>query len=423
MDKYQHDIDQYINGKMTNAERHAFEKKMLNDPFLADAVEGAQQAESFSSDVHDLINAIDEQKNNKTRIAWWRMAAALVLLATSAYFVWNYLQEDKKEIETIAQAEPKKEIEQKQDSLQPIEKDLIAQNKTEAIKKGKPVLKEDENSEEKINPKDLAIATETQVVTIADEQEEIKTEKIKTEDEKKAVAAAAPIIEAKPTIRAEEINNAIKDELSKEGKARRSNFNSNTTKVSGKVTSAEDGSFIPGINVVEKGTTNATISKEDGSYELMLTTDNPVLVFSFIGMRTLEIPVGEREIIDAELGLDVTQLSEVVVTGYGGNKEETTSYEQARPIIGWSAYQQYLNDHVVYPSEAKEQNKEGRVIITFQVDVNGNLSDFEFVRKAGFGMDEALLKAIKEGPVWQSAKSNGLSIKEKATVRYRFRLK
>lgn len=421
MDRYQHDIERYIKGNMTNAEKHAFEKKMLSDPFLADAVEGAQQAENFSLEVNDLIKTIDKEKKNKRGFIWWQIAAAVLLVASSSYFVWNYLQENKKEIESIAQVESKNEIMQQRDTIQPMGKDLIAENKIETSKKDEPAIKVEEKPEEKVNVQAVDVTTDIQTGEIA--EAEIKTEPIVVADEK-TVVSAAPIAEAKPSLKAEDVRDKIQEEIKKESKAKRSSFVANTLKVSGTVTSAEDGSFIPGINVVEKGTANGTISKEDGSYELMLTTGNPILVFSFIGMRTLEIPVGEKNVIDAELSTDVTQLSEVVVTGYGGGAEkENTGYEQARPVDGWASYQQYLNEHVVYPAEAKAQQKEGRVTISFQVNTDASLSDFEIERSAGFGMDEALMDVIKKGPAWQPAKSNGLAIKGKATVRYRFRLK
>ncbi|MCZ8022984.1 MAG: TonB family protein [Cyclobacteriaceae bacterium] len=421
MDKYQHDIERYVNGSMTNAEKHAFEKKMLSDPFLAEAVEGAQQAENFSLEVNDLIKAIDTEKKNKRGFIWWQLAAAVLLVASSSYFVWNYLQEDKKEIESIAQVESKNEIIQQPDTIQSMGKDLIAENKIETSKKDEPAIKVEEKPEEKVNAQAVDVITHIQAGEIA--EAEIKTEPTVEADEK-AVVSAAPIAETKPSLKPEDLRDKIQEEIKKESKAKRSAFVANTVKVSGKVTSAEDGSFIPGINVVEKGTTNGTISKEDGSYELTLTTGNPILVFSFIGMRTLEIPVGERNVIDAELSTDVTQLSEVVVTGYGGGAEkENTGYEQARPVAGWAAYQHYLDKHIVYPEEAKQQQKEGRVTISFQVNTDGSLSDFEIMRSAGFGMDEALLEVIKKGPAWQPAKNNGLAIKGKATVRYRFRLK
>ncbi|MFO0505522.1 MAG: hypothetical protein ACK5X6_01565, partial [Chryseotalea sp.] len=168
MDKYQHDIERYVNGSMTNAEKHAFEKKMLSDPFLAEAVEGAQQAENFSLEVNDLIKAIDTEKKNKRGFIWWQLAAAVLLVASSSYLVWNYLQEDKKEIESIAQVESKNEIIQQPDTIQSMGKDLIAENKIETSKKDEPAIKVEEKPEEKVNAQAVDVITHIQAGEIAE---------------------------------------------------------------------------------------------------------------------------------------------------------------------------------------------------------------------------------------------------------------
>ncbi|MCU0337672.1 MAG: carboxypeptidase-like regulatory domain-containing protein [Sediminibacterium sp.] len=87
--------------------------------------------------------------------------------------------------------------------------------------------------------------------------------------------------------------------------------------VSGRVTSTEDGSALPGVNVVVKGTINGTVTDADGNYRLSVPSTQSAIVFSFIGLKTSEVVVGERTVIDVSLSLDVTQLSEVVVTGVG----------------------------------------------------------------------------------------------------------
>ena len=94
--------------------------------------------------------------------------------------------------------------------------------------------------------------------------------------------------------------------------------------ISGKVSSVEDGSALPGVNVVVKGTTNGTVTDADGKYSLSVPTSDASLVFSFIGLKTSEILVGERTVVDIQLGLDITQLSEVVVTAGGISRESRT---------------------------------------------------------------------------------------------------
>ncbi len=91
--------------------------------------------------------------------------------------------------------------------------------------------------------------------------------------------------------------------------------------VSGKVTSLEDGSPLPGVNVVIKGTTNGTVTDADGNYKLNLPSSGGALVFSFIGLQTQEVVVGDRTVVDVALSLDVQQLSEVVVTAQGIQRE------------------------------------------------------------------------------------------------------
>ena len=92
--------------------------------------------------------------------------------------------------------------------------------------------------------------------------------------------------------------------------------------VSGKVTSIEDGSTLPGVNVVLKGTTTGTVTDIDGNYKLSVPSDGGTLVFSFIGLATEEIAVGARSVIDVSMSPDVQQLSEVVVTAQGIQREK-----------------------------------------------------------------------------------------------------
>ena len=92
--------------------------------------------------------------------------------------------------------------------------------------------------------------------------------------------------------------------------------------ITGRVSSTEDGSALPGVNVVIKGTTNGSVTDADGKYSLTVPASGGSLVFSFIGLKTTEITVGERAVVDVSLGLDITQLSEIVVTAQGVEREQ-----------------------------------------------------------------------------------------------------
>lgn len=83
----------------------------------------------------------------------------------------------------------------------------------------------------------------------------------------------------------------------------------------------EKGQTLPGVNVIEKGTTNGTTTDVSGNFSLTVRNENSVLAFSFIGYVTQEIAVGNRTVFDVNLSPDVTALEEVVVIGYGEQKK------------------------------------------------------------------------------------------------------
>jgi iron complex outermembrane receptor protein len=78
---------------------------------------------------------------------------------------------------------------------------------------------------------------------------------------------------------------------------------------------------LPGVSVVVKGTTIGTTTDSDGVYSINVGSSDAVLVFSFIGFTTQEVPVQNRTVIDIAMAEDITQLNEVVVTGFGESKE------------------------------------------------------------------------------------------------------
>lgn len=87
--------------------------------------------------------------------------------------------------------------------------------------------------------------------------------------------------------------------------------------VSGRVTDAEDGSGLPGVNVVLQGTTSGTVTNVDGEYAITVPSDEGTLVFTFVGMSTQEVSITGRTEVNVSMSPDVSQLSEVVVTALG----------------------------------------------------------------------------------------------------------
>ncbi|WP_228488512.1 TonB-dependent receptor [Prolixibacter sp. SD074] len=90
----------------------------------------------------------------------------------------------------------------------------------------------------------------------------------------------------------------------------------------GKVTDTS-GSPVPGVTIIAKGTSHGTITDSDGNYTLKIKPDVKTLVFSFVGMKTREVNVGDNNVINVRLEEASIGLDEVVAIGYGVQKKES----------------------------------------------------------------------------------------------------
>ncbi|MDO4703080.1 TonB-dependent receptor [Tannerella sp.] len=96
-------------------------------------------------------------------------------------------------------------------------------------------------------------------------------------------------------------------------------------RITGTIVDSKDKSAMIGANIMEKGTSNGTITDVNGNFSLNATSANPVLVISSIGYRTLEVPVGTRSKLNLQMEEDTELLDEVVVVGYGTMKKRDLS--------------------------------------------------------------------------------------------------
>lgn len=106
--------------------------------------------------------------------------------------------------------------------------------------------------------------------------------------------------------------------------------------ISGKVVEGS-GAVLPGVSILEKGTTNGVITDADGNYRIKVSGSNSVLQFSFIGFTTREIIVGSQTMINITLEVESKNLDEVVVVGYGTMKKSDLTGSVSRTIISDNA--------------------------------------------------------------------------------------
>jgi TonB-dependent starch-binding outer membrane protein SusC len=150
---------------------------------------------------------------------------------------------------------------------------------------------------------------------------------------------------------------------------------SQTVQITGTVSSAEDGLALPGVNVTVKGTTIGAITDTNGRYTLSAPANAQALTFSFVGYRTIEIPIAGKTRIDAVLQQDIFNVEEVVVVAYGT--------QQKRDITGSvaSVNLDAIKDVPVQSFDQALQGKAAGVAITLP---NGVLNNPPVIRIRGY---------------------------------------
>ncbi|MAO17554.1 MAG: SusC/RagA family TonB-linked outer membrane protein [Muricauda sp.] len=134
------------------------------------------------------------------------------------------------------------------------------------------------------------------------------------------------------------------------------------------------GTPLPGTNVIVKGTTNGTQTDFDGNYSITAASD-ATLIFSYVGFKTIEIPVNGNSTMDVTMQEDAAALDEVVVTGYG-----TQTRGELTGSVGTVDVAEATKTPVVNAAEALQGRVSGVTITN-----NGQPGSAPVVRIRGFG--------------------------------------
>jgi TonB-linked SusC/RagA family outer membrane protein len=148
-----------------------------------------------------------------------------------------------------------------------------------------------------------------------------------------------------------------------------------TRTVTGKVTSADDGQGLPGVNVIVEGTTKGTATDAEGVYSISVGPNENNLVFSFVGYKPMTVSIQNQTTVDVTLEADITSLNEVVVIGYGTQQEKdlTSAISTVKPA-----------EIMKTPTGSAMQSLQGRVA-GVQIVSRGEPGESPTVRIRGVG--------------------------------------
>ncbi len=455
-------IQQYHDGTLNAEKMHWVEKHLLDDEFAADAFDGVSNMDNLSGILAELEQKIEQrvaQEDTKVipfRFKAWQIAASLSLLIVASYFIFNSFNpsqdtlalEEKSvqapteniqkntpsaadnvgvtEIQTFEESEPQERKEQAKAkeivldyNTTPVTKQIIEPREIVSIEMDDMIVEDAEIAE---------VITEEEVATVESKNEDNK------QLEKVLSGKAAGVEVSKEKVTDKRVKKRVRA-----NKAKGDNvafFDAKDIKtITGKVIDS-DGNALPGVNVIIKGTATGTATDIEGFFKLD-ARENNLLILSFIGLTTKEIKIDNSEMLNIVLENDQTALSEVVVTAIGVEREERSlayavtevemddkenTYQSAAPVNGTPAYKKYLQENTRYPTSAMTNNIEGKVKITFFIEPNGTLTNFQVKKSLGYGCDQEAIRLIKEGPKWSAAERDGGTFRQKASVTIRFKL-
>ncbi|MGC1243182.1 MAG: TonB family protein [Chryseosolibacter sp.] len=439
------DIERYLRGKLSSAEMHALEKEALNDPFLAEALEGVEQAgtDNFLYDLHRINRSVHKRARRRSRkhgtsIRMWGwtagIAATVLLTALAGFLVINILKEQ--EARQQAMQEPFRILPDRAEAdtiAIPLPREVSAAAPRKADRRAKTNdaarteaagtdVHERASQQDPPLPSEATAEAEQQEALIAlnenDKDEEIRNGQDRVQEAPVSIAATETSDVNMKAGAAKKETRVARHEAERLPAA---GSTPDPVVVKGKVTSA-DGASLPGVNVIIKGTNKGTVTDVDGNYELTVPALKSQLVFSFIGFESREIAVQDQGALNVQLNDDVASLSEVVVTGYSSEEEKSAPFTFAEPEGGRSDFRDYLNRAVKYPEEALRIKAEGRVIIRFTVEPSGETTGFEILKGVGHGCEQELIRAIQAGPSWKPSRKGAVAVRDTVKVRFNFQL-
>jgi TonB family protein len=434
----------YVNGTLNPEEQHQVEKYLLNHPFEAEAMEGYLENPDALRDLPNLKAKLQARTNPKQEqkiIPLWRKAlpyaAVFLLLIISSVLIINFFQQDESFTPLAIKSEEAIKFDMNESPANPpsplqaekiekeaenIPKATVEGNESESKQEIEVPIKIVEDAEriaqnEPISIEEDLIVSET-AVPYEDSFQELNKDSIMEK------VAGIEADQNKPSAARSKKANGLASSIAPTNDETDQADNRKVAvspRISGEVLDAETGEAIPGANVIVKGTSIATSTDLDGSFEIAAEL-NDVLIVNFIGMEQQEFVVSEETDNKIFLNADVAQLSEVVVTSVGQEKEEDNIYSGARPRIGFSDYRDYLKDNLRYPPKALKAGTEGRVRLKLSINASGNITEVEVLKELGDGCDEEAIRLIMEGPKWEPAKKGDTPVASSKKISVRFKI-
>ncbi len=390
----------YSEGKMSDQERNAFERRMQKDPFASDAAEGfsrvsrgeaEQDLQSAAGRIWDRIEGQSSRNRRNRRIVWYSAAAAFasLMIVTTIFFRLN-----DNGLERFETAPEMREAAREQSA--PLQGGGLEQKEpaNEVVMEQEEPLSEGEKEQEKVTGKG----------TKKQEKEEEHTKKVIAVDE-------------------------IEETVIKEDHAFAWEKMEEKAAV-GRYRATQQ-------QMVSPESTAKSVAAKPKTANNLQSPPEPIISGETPQQRVVVADALQDEApMEIALMPDEVSLDEVVVIGYGTSKNsqltasatakeadpsENLEYESAVPEKGLADFRSYIDTTLVYP-EPTETSKKEVVVLKFSIAPDGRPQNYRVIRAPdNKAFENEAIRVVSEGPAWQPATRNGQYSEEEIRLRIVFK--
>jgi TonB family protein len=412
------DIEKYHKGLLSPGEMNELEKAALDDPFLADALEGYKaSAENVSSDLSELKKKLEERVSEKKVISiapsgssfkWWKAAVAVVMLGGLGYFVFQISNGNKNN--EVATLEKKQNAPQKtppgdsgkfsespHDSASNLKSTPYAVPGEQEIGKAK-------TSKEKLTSKESP-QTETSKGNLAVEITKpaspgYKQEKDSIGVERSLEGIAPAAVEKRSAVADNNENRGIvtykkEDVLNN----RQANY------FNGRIKDANNNP-LPFANITNTRDNVGTYADAQGIFTLVSPDSVLNVQVRSVGFENstvqLKNSAASNEVVLQENKTAPDRVLSFQKPDTSRSRMANIKFEELEPADGWSNYNTYLANNINVPSDLKRENEaKGQVQVSFEVNQHGDPINIRVEKSLCAKCDEEAIRAVKQGPKWK----------------------
>jgi hypothetical protein len=408
------DIRRYRQGQMSRDEMHAFEKASVEDPFLADALEGYMEsdmslAEEHLTEIRERVNAKEAGKEKAIvvpmpakRFAMWRVAAMVIVIAGAGLLVYKTMDSgDGGTTPPIARVEEKAQPEQPSASTAGTDSNKTSQaspgtggyaQPTQGTTTSQGLATTDDGQKKfKVQPAEVstAKAENAEEIMLADRNDNITAAKTRAAEEKDWASKKAPA----PANTNYNFSNSYRN-----------------NEIRGRVI-APDNTPLVNANIRVENSNREILTDKAGNFTLDQSDSVVNAVVTSEGYARSQVQLRSNTTntvhLDVQLKKDPS-FDEVVVTGVNtARKAKETDTTSTKPEGGWQSFQEYVAQRLNKTVDTTGNNGRiisGHVEMEFFVDGSGRPRNFKVLNSTEPMLNQEAIEAVRQGPKWTKRK-------------------